>query len=265
MITQDKVGPNQFVKQICRVASEFCFTHQWYYTRTMSFTAKKRQYWENVKNESMPDKYILKLEINLIKKCLGPGKLLDVGCGEGDCTFAYSQTKGVKASGIDYANNRLNLARKKYQKIKFYHFDLTKKPSLGKYDYIVSQRFLINLANWKEQKRVIDHLINCLNPGGKLILCEGSLQGVKTLNQFRAKLKLEPIPIRWHNVFINDVNLVKIGFKLIGGFGGYFLLTRGVRPFFDQTLNWNSRFNRIAKNILLPVKYSRTKVWQYEA
>ena len=66
-------------------------------------------------------------------------------------------------------------------------------------------------------------------------------------------------------VLRDDDNLLKLGFKLVGGFGGYFLLTRGIRPFFDQSLNWDSLFNRLAKKISLPVNYSRLKVWQYEA
>ena len=230
----------------------------------MSFTAKVHRYWEDVKNESMPDRYLLDLEIRIIKKLLGPGKLLDVGCGEGEGSYAYSQVKGINVTGIDYAKNRLNVARKKYKRIKFIHLDVTKKSNLGKYDYIISQRFLINLASWKEQKRVINNLIKNLRPGGKLILSEGSLQGSKKLDQFRTKLKLVPIPIRWHNVFIDDYNLTKMGFKLIGGFGGYFLLTRGIRPYFDSNLNWNCEFNRLAKNVSLPSKYSRIKIWQYE-
>lgn len=211
----------------------------------------------------MPDKYAVQLEVKAIKKQLGPGNMLDVGCGEGENTQKFSQIRGIMVTGIDYSQNRLKLARKNCPRIKFITADLTKKLPPTKYDYIVSQRFLINLPNWQQQKQVISHLINSLKPKGKLILCEGSLQGVKKLDDFRAKFKLAPIPIRWHNTFIDDNNLQKFGFKLIDGFGGYFLLTRGIRPFFDQDLNWNSRFNRLAAKISLPVKYSRIKIWQF--
>lgn len=211
----------------------------------------------------MPDKYAVELEVRAIKKQLGPGTLLDVGCGEGENTVKFTQIKGIAVTGIDYAINRINLARKTCPKATFIHADITKKQLKEKYDYIVSQRFLINLPNWKSQKSVIKKLIGHLKPEGKLILCEGSLQGVKKLNQFRAKFKLEPIPIRWHNTFIDDNNLQTMVFKLIDGFGGFYLLTRGVRPFFDSFLNWDSRFNRLAKNVSLSSDYSRIKVWEY--
>lgn len=213
----------------------------------------------------MPDKNILKLEIRSIKKLLGPGRLLDVGCGDGEATKIYSQIKNLKTVGIDYSAARIKSARKNCPGIKFISADLTKKMPPGKYDYIISQRFLINLESWSQQKQVITKLINCLKPKGKLILCEGSLQGTKTLDEFRAKFKLAPISVRWHNVFLDDQKLINLGFKLVDGFGGYFLLTRGIRPYFDQDLNWNCRFNRQAAKINLPADFSRLKIWQYEA
>ena len=41
----------------------------------MKQAVKVRQYWENLQNLSMPDKNILGLEIQAIKKLLGPGLL----------------------------------------------------------------------------------------------------------------------------------------------------------------------------------------------
>lgn len=229
----------------------------------MNLAAQQYQYWNDLSHPSMPDKIYVNLEVEAIKRCLGPGKVLDVGCGDGENTQKFSRIKGITVTGIDYATNRLKLAKDKCPRVKFFTADLTQKLLLEKYDYIVSQRFLINLESWEQQKQVIINLINSLKKHGKLVLCEGSLQGNKTLNQFRAKFKLEPIPIRWHNVFIDDNNLAKLGFKLIDGFGGYFLLTRGVRPYFDHDLNWDSQFNNLAKSISLPTKYSRIKVWKY--
>lgn len=230
----------------------------------MKSTTKIHQYWDNLKNLSMPDRYLFQLEINIIKSLLDSGKLLDVGCGDGEATAVYAQNRNITATGIDFSAARLKVARHRYPQIKFFYYDLTQKKPRGKYDYIISQRFLINLVTWSQQKKVIKNLIDHLSPRGKLILCEGSLQGAKSLNQFRGKLHLKPIPIRWHNVFIDDNNLLKLGFKLIGGFGGYFLLTRGVRPYFDSQTDWHCVFNRLATKVNLPVDFSRLKVWQYE-
>ena len=107
-------------------------------------------------------------------------------------------------------------------------------------------------------------MIKLLKVGGRLILCEGSQQGVKELNKFRNQLNLKPIPVRWHNLFIDDDKLEKEGFKLVDGMGGYFLLTRGVRPYFDKKLNWDCEFNRLASKIKMSTKYSRLKLWLFE-
>lgn len=229
----------------------------------MNLAIKQHQYWNDLDHPSMPDKHLVSLEVQAIKKLLGSGNLLDVGCGEGENTGKFSQIKGLKITGVDFAQNRIKLARQKCPKVKFIQADLTKKLNLDKFNYIVSQRFLINLPNWSQQQKVIKNLIKCLKPKGKLILCEGSLQGVDSLNKLRKKFKLEPIPIRWHNIFIDDKNLVKEGFKLMDAFGGYFLFTRVARPCFDKDLNWNNSFNKNASKVSLPLDCSRQKVWLY--
>ena len=145
------------------------------------------------------------------------------------------------------------------------------------YDVVVTQRFLINLMEWKEQQRVITRLIGSLKPGGRLLMLEGSQPGVDELNRFRAVCGLPPIPVRWHNRFFDDHEMQQFvaesGWKLraVQGLGGYFLLTRGVRPLLDSNLNWDCEFNRIAASPGLgelgafdPVRFSRLKLWVVE-
>jgi len=230
----------------------------------MTYINKTRKHWDDKNNPSMQDKYLFKIEVKLIKKQLGPGKILDVGCGEGEGILAYSKIKGVIIEGIDYSETRLQMAKTICPHVKFQQIDLLKKYKLDKYDYIISQRFLINLKNWQQQRKVIRGLIALLKPNGKLILLEGSKQGSIELNKFRKKINLEPIPIRWHNQFIDDNNLLKEGFSLTDGLGGYFLLTRGIRPYFDKKLNWDCNFNRLASKINMDIKYSRLKLWIYK-
>ncbi|HYK20548.1 MAG TPA: hypothetical protein VEV42_07425, partial [Pyrinomonadaceae bacterium] len=144
------------------------------------------------------------------------------------------------------------------------------------YDVVVSQRFLINLMEWKLQQQVLLDLTSMLKPGGRLLMLEGSRQGVDSLNQFRAAMGLEPIPVKWHNLFFDDRALIEFmrehGHQLLAedGLGTYFLLTRGVRPVFDQTLDWDSEFNRRAaaaqtdELLQLGPKFSRLKLWIFE-
>jgi len=115
-----------------------------------------------------------------------------------------------------------------------------------------------------------------LKPGGRLLMLEGSRQGVDSLNEFRAAFDLEPIPVKWHNLFFDDQALIDFmrehDHQLVteDGLGTYFLLTRGIRPVFDQTLNWDSDFNRRAAaastDALLQMgsRFSRLKLWVFQ-
>jgi ubiquinone/menaquinone biosynthesis C-methylase UbiE len=141
------------------------------------------------------------------------------------------------------------------------------------YDIVVSQRFLINLTEWELQKQVLLDLMALLKSGGRLLMLEGSKQGVDSLNEFRIAWGLEPIPVKWHNLFFDDGKLINFmeehGCNLLeqDGLGTYFLLTRGVRPHFDKELNWNCEFNRVAATkrmddlLRLGPKFSRLKLW----
>jgi len=150
------------------------------------------------------------------------------------------------------------------------HYDLD-----NNYDIIVSQRFLINLTEWRLQSKVLLDFMSMLKPGGKLLMLEGSKQGVDSLNVFRAAWGLDAIPVKWHNLFFDDDVLKELmqqhGYALVeqDGLGTYFLLTRGVRPNLDRKLNWDCEFNRLAatremKNLLgFDTKFSRLKLWVF--
>ncbi len=64
------------------------------------------------------------------------------------------------------------------------------------------------MQEWDLQKKVLEDLIALLKPGGRLLLLEGSQQGADSLNEFRAAWGLDPIPVKWHNLFLDDVKLV---------------------------------------------------------
>jgi ubiquinone/menaquinone biosynthesis C-methylase UbiE len=239
-------------------------------------------HWEKDDVESMYDKNLLKAEIGLISKRIEPeSKILDAGCGEGEGTLSYASLPGVIVHGADFSDTRLAKAKKRLSNKKNVHLfkaDFFSEVTLDNdYDYIISQRFLINLLNWENQKLVILKLMKLLKPGGKLLALEGSNQGVTELNEFRKIWGLAPIPIKWHNVFFDDCKLInfiiKSGFKYVekDGLGYYFVLTRGIRPFFDKKLDWNCEFNKICvkkQELKLFIedrcKFSRLRLFVFE-
>lgn len=239
------------------------------------------EYWDRDEVESMYDKNLLKLEIQLIKERIPiNSKILDAGCGEGEGTLEYAKIPGVKIDAVDFSETRLKKATQRLSK----HDNVTLKKVdfLGTYsldtdyDVIIAQRLLINLMRWKVQQKVLLDFKSMLKRGGKLILLEGSMEGVETLNKLRGAFGLKPIPVKWHNLFFDDKVLInfmkKNNFIFVeeDGLGEYFMLTRGLRPYFEEELNWDSAFNKIASSpeveetLNLGPACSRLKLWVFE-
>ena len=239
------------------------------------------EYWNNDDVESMYDKNLLNAEIELIRQRIPQGsKILDAGCGEGEGTLVYSAIPGTVVQGVDFSETRLRKARERLssrENVSLKQVDFLGTYQLDNdYDVIVSQRFLINLMEWNLQQKVLLDLVSMLKPGGHLLMLEGSQQGVDSLNEFRVALRLEPIPVKWHNLFFDDRTLRDFmqqhGYKLIeqNGLGTYFLLTRGVRPALDEKLDWDCEFNRLAvakrtsELLGFGAEFSRLKLWVFE-
>ena len=239
------------------------------------------EYWNTDDVESMYDKHLLNAEIEIIRKRIPPGsKVLDAGCGEGEGTLAYSSIPGTVVHAVDFSEIRLKKARERLhgrENVLLKQVDFLGTYDLDdNYDVTVSQRFLINLMEWELQQKVLLDLMSMLKPGGKLLMLEGSRQGVDSLNEFRAALELEPIPVKWHNLFFDDLTLRNFmqqhGYTLVDqdGLGTYFLLTRGVRPALDEKLDWNCDFNRLAVTnktsqlLGFSTEFSRLKLWVFE-
>jgi ubiquinone/menaquinone biosynthesis C-methylase UbiE len=238
-------------------------------------------YWNNDAVESMYDKNLLSAEIQLIQTRIPEGaKILDAGCGEGEGTLTYASIPDTLVHAVDFSETRLEKARARLiecKNVTFRKVDFLGTYELDNdYDIVVSQRFLINLMEWSLQKKVLLDLMSRLKNGGRLLMLEGSRQGVDSLNEFREAWGLEPIPVKWHNLFFDDKSLVDFmhqqGYQLIheDGLGTYFLLTRGVRPALDQTLNWDCDFNRRAaiantdELLGLGSRFSRLKLWIFQ-
>ena len=156
-----------------------------------------------------PDHYYRELEISHIKEHLPfAARVLDVGCGNGYSTLAFAEHLPLSSFiiGIDYSEEMIAQAktREHARYIKFEVADITKPLPYGKFDCIISERCLINLASWQEQQEAILRLRSHLAKGGRLILVENTLAGLNALNSLRAIFGLSPIEMRWHNNYLPE-------------------------------------------------------------
>jgi len=190
-----------------------------------------KNYWEERAGQNQSsvtgttnDVYLRELEIRTFcdtLKNLGineNGNILDVGCGDGYTTLNIASNFPVNIfTGIDYSENMIANAKKNLQKsscsnVNFKVADATKiseyfEPS--SFDFILSDRCLINLETNINQYEAIKQISSLVKPGGYYIAIENFTEGQNNLNEARKKMGLNEIPVRWHNLFFNENEFVK--------------------------------------------------------
>jgi SAM-dependent methyltransferase len=174
-----------------------------------------KQFWDQQAEQyggsscaTSPDHHYRELEIRRIlpwlKNC---NFILDVGCGNGYSTFKFADKyPDAHILGIDYSEAMISTAkaiRGKRSRPWFMVGDVRDSLEQSyKYNAIVTERCLINLASWEEQQAAILNLKSVLRRGGRLILVENMINGLNSLNRLRDLVDLPTIPERWHNLYM---------------------------------------------------------------
>lgn len=167
---------------------------------------------------TLGEKYLRLLEIKTMTgliKSYRPGRVLDVGCGNGYSTKLYANSfPNIEFIGIDYSEKMIQQANKSPVKnCNFVIGDVLNTNLLpeGVFDLIITQRCLQNLTDYESQQQAINNLISKKSIHGALLLMECSKDGVEQLNRFRTKMGLKPFENiePWHNNFFHDNKLRK--------------------------------------------------------
>ena len=206
-------------------------------TDIAEFNAAVQKYWEDPKTVSIIDKNLHELEIELVERFLQPTDLLaDFGCGDGEATVRYAK-KVRTAVGIERSATLRGKAEKArdaagVRNLTFKPGDILAEPTeLNTYDAVVTQRLLINLASWEEQRHGLINVHRMLKPGGRFLMIENTNDAFQAMNDLRHDVGLEPVPQHWHNRFFDHEQLESFlegRFQLLRfqDFGLYYLLTR---------------------------------------
>lgn len=247
---------------------------------------KIKEYWEKSGNQfsrkskvtpTSKDPYLSKLEEKNILSFLNKNQVvLEIGCGDGSHTVKYAR-KVRKLFGVDIAEPLLKIAKKRILAKKIRNVDLLLESVLNlkrkfndlSFDCVISQRCLINLSNWSNQRNVINQIHHILKRGGLFLLTEGFQEELDYLNSLREKVGLSKIKIVSFNKFIcrsEFERLIKPYFKIVsvGDYGLYIFLSRFYHPLaiFPQKPKHDSKLNdaamKISENIKTPgfEKYS---------
>jgi len=212
----------------------------------------------------MYDKNLLDIETQAILEHLSAkDNVLDIGCGEGEGTIKYFE-KVNHLIALDYSLTRLEKLKEKNNRIKTIHMDM--KELLPehfdiKFDRIITQRSLINLKGFQEQKTVIEKIHDILKEDGKYIMLEGFCDGSEQMNMVRRDFEIPEIKVKWHNCFFNKEELLDnispfFTLEYSRDFSLYFFITRVFNAILrhPEIPAWNDNINNLARKMELTYK-----------
>lgn len=225
--------------------------------------------WSNVAKEygdspsaTIRDLYLrdlnTKITVNYLEKS---DSVIDVGCGNGFATSYYANYV-KKAIGVDYIPAFIESAKELHKKenLEFVVGDILNlgdiKNQFGKFDRVIAERTLINLVSWEDQQKAIKELDSLLKIGGLLILTEVTLQGHKSIDDFRVRFGLPIIEKHWNNCYIDEQALMiylEHSYEPIErhSFGFYSLVSKVIYPasIYPKEPEFDSELNRIAHDL----------------
>lgn len=193
---------------------------------------KIQNYWEerakenyNKNTATTDDIHLRDLEIYTLIETIHQIKpenvnyILDIGCGDGRSTLDIAaQFPECHFTGIDFsetmvkiANKNLELKNELKNRVNFIVGDVTKIHEViddKKFDIIISDRCLINLDSSTIQYKAISDISNHLTSSGYFIAIENFIEGHNTMNDSRKAMGLPEIPIRWHNKYFNEKDVI---------------------------------------------------------
>ena len=226
------------------------------------------------------DTQVRELEVSALRRSFTtPGRVLDVGCGNGFTLLSLGETlEGFQLEGVDYVEKlvqgAIQLRQDRADRLKsspeFHCADALehlRTREAGSVDYVITARFLQNMPSADVQRDLIAHIYRILAPGGRFLMCEGSQDGFEALNDVREAVGLDRIPatsadnvsaIRFEDAAI-EAYATGLGFTLHSklGFSPFFLMARVLHPLLvqPQRPRFDARINELAHQIQTHVPF----------
>jgi len=159
---------------------------------------------------TMPDKNIRRLSKDAIIEALtfyilGKNCILEIGCGNG-----YLMDEIIKKLpdnyffAIDSCYKMIEIARKRNINCIFSTCSILDINNENEFDIVISERCLINLPNWEQQKQAIQKIYDSLKDNGIFILIEVFIdEAIENLDQARKEFNLPETEFPDFNIQIN--------------------------------------------------------------
>ena len=224
-----------------------------------------KNHWESPETESLKDKNLQLVERSAIIEQLEKikiSRLADIGCGNCEDTIYFSNYADL-VDAFDFSEKMIKeaintITASKTEKINVAKLDLINDQILNSYNTIITKRTLINLGNFKNQKKAIQKIHNSLVKNGYYIMLECSLNGLDNMNSIRNIFSLDKIPMPFHNYHFDLEQLLEFTenlFEVVEQkyFSDYFFLTRIVGPLLNnkEPYKYDSIFKELSDLTLI--------------
>jgi ubiquinone/menaquinone biosynthesis C-methylase UbiE len=161
---------------------------------------------------SMEDDFVREKELEWIltyrnllsRRNQRPLQILDVGCGNGyTLNKLCANTASDRVTGLDFSEELLNITRgRNLPNCTLVRGDVRQLPFEEEtFDYIYTERCLINILDPQEQIVAIREIARVLKTGGDYLMIECFTDGLANNNKARADCGLPPIPEAHHNKY----------------------------------------------------------------
>lgn len=165
-------------------------------------------------SSTMPDNIVREKEQALILSFIriigrSSTSILDIGCGNGFTVgHLLKQMPDNIYTGLDFTPELIDIANDRNIKAKFLQGSIKETAfEDDAFDLIYTERCLINILDWDEQKKALKEIHRILKPNGHFLMIECFNDGQHNYNKARRELGLDEIPPAYHNLYFNKREL----------------------------------------------------------
>lgn len=233
--------------------------------------AKLSKGWGLQGQMSMQDKVVRERETQFIVKqtqqCLrtlgvAPEQaiVLDVGCGNGYLLAAlWEELAGAELRGIEFVPELVTVAQTRtLPGLTVDSGDMRLLASFKKQAHVViTERSVVNLLSWEEQKSAFENIAAWIRPGGFYIMVESFQEPWLEMNAARRETLLPEVPISAHNRYLKEACI-----DTLGSFG--LRTVPGVEP--KNALSSHFFLSRVFQHLFVQEgRPASERVWQFFA
>jgi SAM-dependent methyltransferase len=173
-------------------------------------------------------------------------RILDVGCGNGYLLAQlWDQLAGAILTGIEFVPELVTLAQsRQLPGMDVSAGDMRVASAYVEQAHVViSERSVVNLLSWPEQKSALENIARWVRPGGYYIMVESFHEPWLEMNAARAENQLPEVPVSPHNRYLREAcvdTLAQSGLRAAQGvetpnaLSSHFFLSRVFQHLFVQ-------------------------------